>query len=74
MGRAGWRAGGRIVAVGRTPASGPQSAVEAVIELRGSTVTPGFQDAHVHPARWTRVLRRPARGTRVGTGYDKIEA
>lgn len=41
---------GRIVAVG------PQSVVSAhvgpstrVIELRGRTVTPGFQDAHVHP-------------------------
>jgi predicted amidohydrolase YtcJ len=41
---------GRIVAVG------PDAAVRAhigpstrVIELRGRTVTPGFQDAHVHP-------------------------
>ena len=42
--------GERIVAVG------PDAAVQAhigprtrVIELRGRTVTPGFQDAHVHP-------------------------
>ena len=41
---------------GRVVAVGPDSAVRAhvgprtrVIELRGETVTPGFQDAHVHP-------------------------
>ncbi len=43
-------AGGRIVAVGdeRTVAAhiGPGT---RVIALRGRTVTPGFQDAHVHP-------------------------
>jgi predicted amidohydrolase YtcJ len=41
---------GRIVAVGRDadvrPLVGPRT---RVIELRGRTVTPGFQDAHVHP-------------------------
>ena len=41
---------GRIVAVGSDaavrPLIGPRS---RVIELRGRTVTPGFQDAHVHP-------------------------
>ena len=42
---------GRIVAVGSDAAAGrwigPQS---RVVELRGRTVTPGFGDAHVHPA------------------------
>jgi predicted amidohydrolase YtcJ len=42
--------GGRIVAVGSDAAVrahiGPST---RVIELRGRTVTPGFQDAHVHP-------------------------
>ncbi len=42
--------GGRIVAVGPDrsirPHIGPRT---RVIELRGETVTPGFQDAHVHP-------------------------
>jgi predicted amidohydrolase YtcJ len=42
--------GGRIVAVG---ADGPVAAhiggATRVIELRGRSVTPGFQDAHVHP-------------------------
>jgi predicted amidohydrolase YtcJ len=41
---------GRIVAVGPDrsirPHIGPRT---RVIELRGETVTPGFQDAHVHP-------------------------
>jgi predicted amidohydrolase YtcJ len=41
---------GRIVAVGAdtdiAPLVGPSS---RVIDLRGRTVTPGFQDAHVHP-------------------------
>ena len=41
---------GRIVAVGPdpvvTPVMGPST---RVIELRGRTLTPGFQDAHVHP-------------------------
>ncbi len=41
---------GRIVAVGPdvaiTPFIGPRT---RVIALRGRTVTPGFQDAHVHP-------------------------
>ncbi|MFP5341786.1 MAG: amidohydrolase [Candidatus Limnocylindria bacterium] len=41
---------------GRIAALGPDAAMDAaigpgtrVIELRGRTVTPGFQDAHVHP-------------------------
>jgi predicted amidohydrolase YtcJ len=41
---------GRIVAVGPdasvSPLAGPTT---RVIELRGRTVTPGFQDAHIHP-------------------------
>ena len=41
---------GRIVAVGAdrdvTASIGPST---RVVELRGRTVTPGFQDAHVHP-------------------------
>ena len=43
--------GGRIAVVGGSDAvmrlAGPRT---RVIELRGRTVTPGFQDAHVHPA------------------------
>ena len=42
--------GARIVAVGPDAVVhdriGPRT---RVIELRGRTVTPGFQDAHVHP-------------------------
>ena len=42
--------GGRIVAVGSDAAVGPHIGPSTrVIELRGRTVTPGFQDAHVHP-------------------------
>jgi predicted amidohydrolase YtcJ len=41
---------GRIAAVGPDSAVAPQIAPQTrVIELRGRTVTPGFQDAHVHP-------------------------
>jgi predicted amidohydrolase YtcJ len=47
---------GLAVRAGRIVAVGPDAAVRAhigpstrVIELRGRTVTPGFQDAHVHP-------------------------
>jgi predicted amidohydrolase YtcJ len=43
-------ADGRIVAVGGDAAVRPQIGPSTrVIELRGRTVTPGFQDAHVHP-------------------------
>jgi predicted amidohydrolase YtcJ len=42
--------GGRIVAVGPDTAVTPHvGARTRVIELRGRTLTPGFQDAHVHP-------------------------
>ena len=41
---------GRIVAVGPDAAIGPHIGPSTtVIQLRGRTVTPGFQDAHVHP-------------------------
>ena len=41
---------GRIVAVGGDPAIRPLAGPRTrVIELRGRTVTPGFQDAHAHP-------------------------
>lgn len=41
---------GRIVGVGSDPDIAPfAGASTRVIELRGRTVTPGFQDAHVHP-------------------------
>jgi predicted amidohydrolase YtcJ len=42
--------GDRIVAVGHEEAVGAHIGRSTrVIELRGRTVTPGFQDAHVHP-------------------------
>ena len=42
--------GERIVAVGHDPAVGDLIGPSTrVIELHGRTVTPGFQDAHVHP-------------------------
>jgi predicted amidohydrolase YtcJ len=41
---------GRIVAVGTDAAVRPHVGPSTrVVELRGRTVTPGFQDAHVHP-------------------------
>ncbi len=41
---------GRIVAIGSDPAVAPHVGPSTrVIALRGRTVTPGFQDAHVHP-------------------------
>ncbi len=42
--------GNRIVALGPDPVVQPLiGPATRVIELRGRTVTPGFQDAHVHP-------------------------
>ena len=67
---------GRIVAVG------PDAAVlgligerTRVIELRGRTVTPGFQDAHVHPVHGgLSMLRCDLHEDRPsGPGYDTIE-
>jgi predicted amidohydrolase YtcJ len=50
VGKRARRGGGRLVAVGPdaalSPLIGPST---RVIGLRGRTVTPGFQDAHVHP-------------------------
>ena len=41
---------GRIVAVGPNQAVAPHIGPSTrVIDLRGRSVTPGFQDAHVHP-------------------------
>jgi len=44
-------ANGKFIAVGKTtdiaPLVGPQT---RVLELRGRTVVPGFNDAHIHPA------------------------
>lgn len=42
--------GGRIVAVGADrEVAGQVGPATRVVELQGRTVTPGFQDAHVHP-------------------------
>jgi predicted amidohydrolase YtcJ len=69
--------GGRIVTVG------PDAAVAAligprtrVIELRGRTVTPGFQDAHVHPVHGGLAMLRCDlhEDLQSGPGYDRIEA
>ena len=68
---------GRIVAVG------PDSTVRTfvgpstrVIELRGRTVTPGFQDAHVHPVHGGIAMLRCDlhEDAMSGPGYDRIEA
>jgi hypothetical protein len=47
-----------------------------VIELRGRTVTPGFQDAHVHPVHGGLAMLRCDlhEDAQSGPGYDKIEA
>ena len=51
---------GRIVAVGRSvdlrPLAGPRT---RVVELRGRTLLPGFQDAHCHPIEAIGLLRCP---------------
>ena len=69
--------GGRIVAVGPdaavSPLIGPST---RVIDLRGRTVTPGFQDAHVHPVHGGRAMLRCDlhSDTQSGPGFDIIEA
>jgi predicted amidohydrolase YtcJ len=69
--------GGRIVAVGPDAAVadliGPRT---RVIELRGRTVTPGFQDAHVHPVHGGLAMLRCDlhEDLQSGPGYDRIEA
>lgn len=69
--------GGRIVAVGTDAVVreriGPST---RVIELRGRTVTPGFQDAHVHPVHGGLTMLRCDlhEDRQSGPGYDLIEA
>ena len=76
-------ASGLAVRDGRIAAVGPDDAVRShigsrtrVIELRGRTVTPGFQDAHVHPVHGGLTLLRCnlLEDAQSGPGYDKIEA
>jgi predicted amidohydrolase YtcJ len=68
---------GRIVAVGSDKSVaahvGPRT---RVIELRGRTLTPGFQDAHVHPVHGGLSMLRCDlhEDAQSGPGYDKIEA
>ena len=68
---------GRIVAVGPDatirPLVGPST---RVIELRGRTVTPGFQDAHVHPVHGGLAMLRCDlhADEQSGPGYDLIDA
>ena len=71
------------VRAGRIVAVGPDSEVAAhigprtrVIELRGRTVTPGFQDAHVHPVHGGLAMLRCDlhEDAQSGPGYDTIEA
>ena len=68
---------GRIVAVGPDERSraciGPRT---RVIDLRGRTVTPGFQDAHVHPVHGGLAMLRCDlhSDAESGQGFDVIEA
>ena len=68
---------GRIVAVGPDAVVRPSiGASTRVIELRGRTVTPGFQDAHVHPVHGGLAMLRCDlhADAQSGPGYDLIEA
>lgn len=68
---------GRIIAVGTDAAvRGLIGASTRVIELRGRTVTPGFQDAHVHPVHGGLAMLRCDlhEDAQSGPGYDKIDA
>jgi predicted amidohydrolase YtcJ len=68
---------GRIVAVGTEGVVRDHiGASTRVIELRGRTVTPGFQDAHVHPVHGGLAMLRCDlhEDAESGPGYDKIEA
>jgi predicted amidohydrolase YtcJ len=76
-------ASGLAVRDGRIAEVGTDSAVRLhvgrrtrVIELRGRTVTPGFQDAHVHPVHGglTHLRCNLLEDAQSGPGYDKIEA
>jgi predicted amidohydrolase YtcJ len=68
---------GRIVGVGTDRVIrghvGPRT---RVIELRGRMVTPGFQDAHVHPVHGGLAMLRCDlhEDAQSGPGYDKIDA
>ncbi len=67
---------GRLVAVGPDagvrPLVGPRT---RVIELRGRTVTPGFQDAHAHPvSSGVELLRCDLHVSQVATDYLEIIA
>ncbi len=68
---------GRIVAVGTDavvePHIGPST---RVIELRGRSVTPGFQDAHVHPVHGGLTMLRCDlhEDEMTGSPFERIEA
>jgi predicted amidohydrolase YtcJ len=69
--------GGRIVAVGPDSVARPHIGPSTrVIELRGRTVTPGFQDAHVHPVHGGLAMLRCDlhEDQQSGPGLDVIEA
>ena len=68
---------GRIVAVGPDAAVTPLiGSSTRVIELRGRTVTPGFQDAHVHPVHGGLAMLRCDlhEDAQTGPGFEIIEA
>ncbi len=68
---------GRIVAVGPDTTVRPWiGSSTRVIELRGRTVTPGFQDAHVHPVHGGLAMLRCDlhADEQSGPGLDVIEA
>src|SRR5262245_548464 len=68
---------GRIVAVGPDPVVKPWIGPSTrVIALRGRTLTPGFQDAHVHPVHGgLAMLRCDLHADEMsGPGLDVIEA
>ncbi len=69
--------GGRIIAVGTDAAVRPHIGPKTrVIDLRGRTLTPGFQDAHVHPVHGGLAMLRCDlhEDAQSGPGLDKIEA
>jgi predicted amidohydrolase YtcJ len=68
---------GRIVAVGPDALVRPLiGSSTRVIDLRGRTVTPGFQDAHVHPIHGGLAMLRCDlhADEESGPGLDVIEA
>ncbi len=48
---------GRVVAVGRADELVPAATGADVLDLRGSTITPGLTDAHIHLLEWALSLR-----------------